>query len=187
MKVVESGRLMQFQVDTKNLLEKNEDQGRKARLAATVEDPGGDRVSLGRSRPEAVTYSAGLTPEELSSPYELIRARLVALLQEQGVAVQLAAGNSKIDIASLTPEEARELIAEDGYFGVEQTSERIFQFVLGLAGNDPARLDEVLRGIDQGFAEAEKIWGGTLPDISYQTREALLDKISRWREISAAG
>ncbi len=185
MKVVESGRLMQFQVDANNLLEKR--GGReKAAIRETTIGEGGDRVTLGHSRSEAVTYSAEFPTEGLASPYELIRARLVALLQEQGVAVQLAAGSSEIDIASLSPDEARELIGEDGYFGVEQTAERIFQFAIGLAGSDPSRLEEVLRGIDQGFAEAEKIWGGTLPDISYQTRDVLLDKINRWREMTAA-
>jgi hypothetical protein len=89
-----------------------------------------------------------------------------------------------VDIESLTPEEAQKLVAEDGYFGVEQTSERIFQNAVSIAGGDPARLDAIMQGIEEGFAEAEKAFGGTLPDISYETRDAVMEKLNQWAEES---
>lgn len=182
MTTIDTGRLLQFQSEAKSLRDKTGAEGRPRPGNDVFTLIGGDRVTLGQPPSEAVTYRGELTPEEMASPYELLRSRLVALLQEQGVAVELATGSSDIDISSLTPEEAQLLVAEDGYFGVEQTSERIFQFAIGLAGKDPARLDEALRGIEDGFAQAEQIWGGSLPEISYQTQELLLDKIENWRE-----
>lgn len=87
-------------------------------------------------------------------------------------------------IASLSQEEAAELVSEDGFFGVAQTSERIAQFVIAGAGNDEELLREGRKGILQGFKEAEEMWGGKLPDIAYETIEkavamvdqALMDK-----------
>lgn len=77
-------------------------------------------------------------------------------------------------ITELTPDEAKELISDDGFFGVSQTSQRVSSFVIGLAGDDLEALQEVRRGVIQGFEEAEKMWGGKLPEISYQTQEETL-------------
>jgi len=72
-------------------------------------------------------------------------------------------------IASLSQEEASALVSEDGFFGVKETSERIASFVVMGAGGDEAMLREGKKGILQGFDDAEKMWGGKLPDISYET------------------
>ena len=80
-------------------------------------------------------------------------------------------------LTELTPEEATELVAEDGYFGVEKTSQRLAGFVITGGGDDLQRLQAGREGIIRGFNEAEKIWGGKLPEISYQTLEKALEKI----------
>lgn len=179
MSAIDASSLVQFQSEARSLLGRT---GRQRGIGAEEEVAavGGDRVTLGGTEDGVVTYSAGAREANSQTPYELLRSRLVSLLHEQGVAVQVADGNPLIDIASLSPEEAQTLVAKDGYFGVEQTSERIFQFATSLAGNDPSRLDEILQGIDDGFAEAEQIWGGTLPEISYRTRDAFMAKIDDW-------
>ncbi len=68
-----------------------------------------------------------------------------------------------------TVEEARELVSEDGFFGVKKTSSRIADFVIGAAGDDIEKLREGRKGILRGFEEAEKAWGGELPTISHET------------------
>jgi len=82
-------------------------------------------------------------------------------------------------IASLSKEEAAELVSEDGFFGVKQTSERIAQFVISGAGGDEELLREGRKGILQGLKDAEEMWGGKLPDIAYETMDkavAMVDK-----------
>ncbi len=74
-------------------------------------------------------------------------------------------------IASLSQEEAAELVSEDGFFGIKQTSERIAQFVISGSGEDEELLREGRKGILQGFKDAEEMWGGKLPDIAYETIE----------------
>ena len=88
-----------------------------------------------------------------------------------------AIGYSGKAIGDLKPEEAKELIGENGYFGVSQTSERLSDFVLKGGGDDLERLRAGREGILRGFNEAEKIWGDKLPDISYETLEKALAKI----------
>ncbi len=74
-------------------------------------------------------------------------------------------------IADLTQDEAKELVSEEGFFGIKQTSERIANFVIQGANGNEELLRVGLEGIMQGFSEAEEMWGDTLPDISYQTIE----------------
>ena len=80
-------------------------------------------------------------------------------------------------LTEITPDEATELVAEDGYFGVDQTSKRLANFVIKGGGDDLQRLQAGREGIVQGFNEAEEIWGGKLPEISYQTLDKALSMI----------
>jgi hypothetical protein len=80
-------------------------------------------------------------------------------------------------IAELSQDEASELVSEDGLFGVKQTSERIAGFVINGAGEDESLLRAGREGILQGYDDAEKMWGGKLPDISKQTIDKAVEMI----------
>lgn len=72
-------------------------------------------------------------------------------------------------------------IAEDGYWGVKQTSDRILDFAKALAANDPDKADEMLEAFKKGYKLAEKAWGGELPEISRKTYDAVLEKFDEWK------
>jgi hypothetical protein len=82
-------------------------------------------------------------------------------------------------ISQLTPEEASDLISEDGFFGVKKTAQREIDFVLNFAKDDIELIKEGRKGMIQGFKEAEKIWGGKLPDIAYKTQEVVLKALDK--------
>ncbi|MEA2050869.1 MAG: hydrogenase-4 component G [Campylobacterota bacterium] len=82
-------------------------------------------------------------------------------------------------ITELSEEEAKELISDDGFFGVENTSQRVADFVFSFAGDDLDILQQGRDGIVQGFEDAKQMWGDDLPEISYETQEktlALIDE-----------
>lgn len=83
----------------------------------------------------------------------------------------LASGKAKVDPA--TRAQAQADIAEDGYYGVKQTASRLFDFASALAGDDVEKMKEMQAAIEKGFQKAEKTWGGKLPGISYDTKEAV--------------
>ena len=74
-----------------------------------------------------------------------------------------------------TKAQAQADIAEDGYFGVKQTSERILDFASALTGGDPAQLEKMRDAFKKGYEQAEKTWGGTLPEISQKTYDAVME------------
>lgn len=86
---------------------------------------------------------------------------------------------------SLTADEDTRLkaeadIAEDGYWGVQQASQRLVDFAKSLAGRDPSKAAELKAAMEKGFANAERAWGGELPAICRQTIDAALDGIGEW-------
>lgn len=83
----------------------------------------------------------------------------------------LAKGGFSVDAAAKA--EAQELISEDGYYGVKQTSERIFNFASALAGDDPKKMEEMRKAFEKGFKQATKSWGQDLPSISQETYKAV--------------
>lgn len=139
-----------------------------------------DKVTLGNQPNESVTYAQPVSDTELGRTFTMLRDLVATTLQEQGVALEVSTGESEINIETLTPEEATKLVADDGYFGVEKTAQRIFDFAVSISGNDPSRIDAIMSGIEDGFSQAEQAWGGTLPEISYQTKDAVMTKLDEW-------
>ena len=89
----------------------------------------------------------------------------------------LASGNFTVDPA--TKAQAQADIAEDGYWGVNATSDRIVDFAVALAGDDPEKLEEMRAAFQKGFDQATKTWGGQLPDISQRTYDAVMEKFDK--------
>ena len=89
----------------------------------------------------------------------------------------LAGGNFTVDAA--TKAQAQADIAEDGYWGVNATSDRIVDFAVALAGDDPEKLEEMRSAFLQGFNKAKETWGGELPDISQRTYDAVMQKFDK--------
>lgn len=86
----------------------------------------------------------------------------------------LSKGNFTVGAA--TQKKAQEAISEDGYWGVKQTSDRIVSFATALAGDDQKQLEKMRDAFLKGYKQAEKTWGGKLPDISKRTYDAVLEK-----------
>ena len=82
----------------------------------------------------------------------------------------LASGEYEVDEA--TKLQAQKDIAEDGYYGIKQTSERLFTFASALAGDDVDKMKEMQAAMEKGFKQATKAWGKELPDICKDTLEA---------------
>lgn len=97
-----------------------------------------------------------------------------------GIWSLLAGGNLKVDAA--TQAQAQKDISEDGYWGVKQTSDRIIDFATALTGGDPDKIEEMRDAFKKGYKQAEKTWGGELPDISKQTYDAVMEKFDKLAE-----
>lgn len=82
------------------------------------------------------------------------------------------------NIFAMNQNELKALVSEDGFFGIENTASRIAGFVINGAGDDLAKLQKGFEGMKQGFAQAEQMWGGKLPQISQDTIDKAIEKVS---------
>lgn len=80
--------------------------------------------------------------------------------------------NGNFTVNEAAKAQAQEDISEDGYWGVKQTSQRLFDFASALAGDDEDKMRQMQSAMEKGFKQATSAWGRNLPDISNQTLDA---------------
>ena len=140
---------------------------------------------------QVAKYDAA-TIEKMKAEAELKTAQLRSLVEKmllkQGQKFTTLADafdmikEGTIEVDDETAAEAAKEVADDGYWGVEQTSERMFSFAKALAGNDPTKADSMLEALQKGYDEAAKQWGGELPEICQKTLEVTKKKLTDWRD-----
>ena len=122
--------------------------------------------------------------EQMKANMEENKRQLMALVQktlsgqvgtygkanEDSVWKTLASGKYTVDAA--TKAQAQKDISEDGYWGVKQTSQRLFDFASALAGDDVDKMKDMQKAMEKGFKLATKAWGRELPKISQDTLDA---------------
>ena len=121
-----------------------------------------------------------------------LRALVEKMLTKQGQAIanagildfdngmNLAEVFRNLEVDEETRLQAQKDTAEDGYWGAEQTSERILSFAKALAGDDKEAAKDMLEAIQKGFDEAAKVWGEDLPELSQNTMKTTLEKVNKW-------
>lgn len=102
----------------------------------------------------------------------------IGTADDSGIWSFLRKGEFTVDAATKAQAEAD--IAEDGYWGVEQTSSRILDFAKALTGGNPDKIEEMRDAFEKGFKQATKTWGDELPEISQKTYDATMKKFDDW-------
>lgn len=116
-----------------------------------------------------------------------MRSLVEKMMSQQGTAIGQAddmwkfLASGKFTVSEAAKAQAQKDIAEDGYWGVAQTSDRILDFAKALSGNDPSKADELLAAFKKGYQQATGTWGKELPDISKRTYDAVVEKFDKWK------
>jgi hypothetical protein len=145
--------------------------------SAIFERADGRRMRLTGVNPEDMVAALQQSERQGEAFMEMVRR----LLNQQGHTARLVDGRVMIDIDEATRTRAQAEIAEDGYFGVAQTSERILSFARAFAGNDEGRINQMQSAFLRGFEAASRAWGGELPEISQQTFDAVMQGFADMR------
>ena len=119
--------------------------------------------------------------DDLNNQMSRFTNMMTQMFQKQGITTNLSQGNDfwkfmasgNYSVDAKTKADAQAAISEDGYWGVSQTSQRIFDFAKALAGDDPEKMKEMQAAVEKGFKQAEDAWGGSLPSICGDTHTAI--------------
>lgn len=152
----------------------------RSEVAATYE--AGTSVRSSKSNAAVVAQLKADSQTRMAQMQSLV----TKMFQKQGVTIgtaddmwkMLAGGNFKADAGTIA--QAKKDIAEDGYWGVSQTSDRIFSFAVALSGGDSKKMEEMVKAVEKGFSEATKAWGRKMPAITGDTHSAVMSKFDSW-------
>ncbi len=157
--------------------EKSDESAATAKVSRKV-----DTETIARLKKEADERTASLKSlvEKMMAKQGQTIAKAGVLDFENGT--NLADIFRNLEVDEETRAQAQADIAEDGYWGVEKTSDRMLDFAKALAGDDPSKAKEMLEAIKKGFEEAKKAWGEELPELSQKTMDTTLEKVNKWIE-----
>ncbi len=163
-------------------------EAKAAETAEKADKPDVDRVELSKDAKTTTKMSdserASLVQslkDDLNNQMSRFTNIMFQNFQKQGINFSMAngddfwkmmaSGNYTVD--EKTKAQAQEAISEDGFWGVKQTSQRIFDFAKSLAGDDVELMEKYQKAVEKGFSQAEDAWGGSLPSICGDTHEAI--------------
>ena len=124
---------------------------------------------------------------ETNHAIEAIRKLVASMLGKndatgQGFWAVRAGGQFKLSEADRA--QAQELISEDGFFGVKQTTARIMDFAKALVGEGASekQIENMRAAVQKGFDEVAKMFGGfdNLPQVSKDTYDAIMKAFDEW-------
>lgn len=93
-----------------------------------------------------------------------------------------AVKDGKIAVDPEVVAQAKKDVADDGYWGVEQTASRIVDFAKALTGGDASKAEEMRKAIEKGYKDATKSWGRDLPEISQKTNSRVNELLDQWAD-----
>lgn len=126
--------------------------------------------------------------EEAQQRQQTLRDLVEKMLLKQGQTLEASEDiysllrEGKVEVDSETRLQAQRDIAEDGYWGVEQTALRLVSFAKALTGGDSSKAEEMISAVKKGFDQATKAWGGDLPSISKDTIDRAIKELEDWRD-----
>lgn len=135
------------------------------------------------------TYDAKKIQElkaQVDAKFESLRNVVRQLVENQGMKYEafLEKLDKKEEVMIPIDEETRAAaqaeIAEDGFWGVDNTAERIFDFAKTISGGDTSKKELLLSAIEEGFAKAKEAFGGELPEISQKTYDKVMALFDEW-------
>ena len=153
------------------------------------------------AKTDGVVYEKSTATDKKSTDYSVTIAQLKADQEQRasqlielvrstisGQGKTFAKANSLADIFrnlvvdEETVAQAQKDIAEDGYWGVEQTSDRLVSMAQALAGGDSTKADELISAIKKGYEQATQAWGEELPTLCSDTLNKTIEKMEAWRD-----
>ncbi len=108
----------------------------------------------------------------VSIVHRTITGQADAYGKAKGNDIRTLLSSGKVTVTEAEKAQAQRDISEDGYYGVKQTSRRLFDFACALAGDDADKMKEMQKAMEKGFKLATKSWDKELPGICGETFDA---------------
>ena len=125
--------------------------------------------------------------KETNHAADAIRKLVASMLGKNDAAGQgfwAVRAGGKYQLSEADRAMAQEMIGEDGFFGVKQTTARIMDFAKALVGEDASdeRIEMMRAAVQKGFDEVARMFGGfdKLPQVTKDTYDAIMKAFDEW-------
>jgi len=152
----------------------------------------GKTGGVGYSKEAALQKAQSMADAHYASMRGMVESLIGGTSGPQGQAFWATAANSNgggvnindFQVSDETRAKAQELVADDGYFGVRKTTDRIMEFARALAGSgaSDATINNLRKGVQAGFDAVSKMYGGfdKLPQVSKDTYDSIMKEFDSW-------
>ena len=80
--------------------------------------------------------------------------------------------------------EAQQMVSEDGFFGVQQTTDRIMGFAQAMVGQGASeeQIESMRAAVQAGFDQVAQMFGGfdNLPEVTRNTHASIMEAFDNW-------
>ena len=122
--------------------------------------------------------------EENERKQEEFKQLIKSLISKQGDSYNLILFGQKLNVTPEIAQKAKESISDGGEYSVDSVATNIMNMAKALSGGNSSNIGELKEGFLKGFKEAEKAWGGKLPEISQKTYDEVLKRFDEWENES---
>lgn len=140
------------------------------------------------SKPKVDQTTIDKLKADAEARYSQLKSLVEKLMSKQGETYKYATlsdlmkgvQSGEVSVDAETIAQAKKDVAEDGYWGVEQTADRIVSFAKALTGGDTSKVEDMRKAIEEGYKAAAKVWGDELPEISQKTHDRVNELLDEW-------
>jgi len=125
--------------------------------------------------------------KETNHAADAIRKLVASMLGKDDAAGQgfwAARAGGKFQLSEADRATAQEMVGEDGFFGVKQTTARIMDFAKALVGDGASekQIENMRAAVQKGFDEVARMFGGfdKLPQVTKDTYDAIMKAFDEW-------
>ena len=125
--------------------------------------------------------------KETNHAADAIRKLVASMLGKNDAAGQgfwAVRAGGRFQLSEADRAKAQEMIGEDGFFGVKQTTARIMDFAKALVGDGASeqQIENMRAAVQKGFDEVARMFGGfdKLPQVTQDTYDAIMKAFDEW-------
>jgi len=125
--------------------------------------------------------------KETNHAADAIRKLVASMLGKDDAAGQgfwAVRAGGKFQLSEADRATAQEMVGEDGFFGVKQTTARIMDFAKALVGDGASekQIENMRAAVQKGFDEVARMFGGfdKLPQVTKDTYDAIMKAFDEW-------
>jgi len=149
----------------------------------SMQQPSG-RTLRGVSDPQAIRSMISETNHHGEAIRRLVRS-LIGSTDATGQGFWAArADGIHLQLSEAERAEAAQMVSEDGFFGVQQTTDRIMGFARALVGEgaSESQIEAMRNAVQAGFDQVSQMFGGfnNLPEVTRDTHASIMRAFDDW-------